>query len=168
MELRLTSLDGLLAIDGAAMHPGGVVSSRVVDMPLSKASQAYQGPHMNQRFLAETLTCTHRQSLHPLVPYRQALGNYTDMFHNPKACPFSRFSHHPVHTVPGRVTDAVAKFAADVGIDDDLALFVHRYALFIQSEEDREWLRRVDGALGGLTPSSRAVQQRKHRLTGGL
>lgn len=165
MELHLTSLDGLLGIDGVVMHPGGVVRSSIVDMPLHKASQQYQGPLMNQRHLAETMTFGYRQAINPLVPYRHAVENFTDRFVNPLACPFSRYSHQPVHTAPGRVTGAVAALAADVGIDDELALFVHKYALFVQREEDTAWLPRVDAALGGLLPKSRESQRFRRRLT---
>lgn len=163
MELRLVSLDGLLGIDGVVMHPGGVVRGSVVEMPLREASQLYQGPTLNQRFLAETLTSSHRQSINPLVPYRQCLSNFTDPFFNPRVCPHSFFSHHPVHTAPDRVTDAIARFAADVGVDDDLALFVHKYAVYVQSVEDSLWLRKVDEALGGLLPSSREEQRLRRR-----
>ncbi|CUG54982.1 Hypothetical protein, putative [Bodo saltans] len=165
MELRLMSLDGLLGIDGVVMHPGGVVRSSIVDMPLSKLGSLYQGPHLTQVHLAATMTSTHRQSINPLVPYRQALLQYADRFVNPKVCPFSRFNHHPVHTAPGRVTDALAAFAKDVGVDDELALFVHQYALYVQNEEDDAWLPRVDAALGGLLPASRELQRHGRRLT---
>jgi hypothetical protein len=165
MELRLASLDGLLGIDGVVMHPGGLVRSAVVDMPLPQLSRLYQGPNMNQRHLAETMTSSHRHTINPLVPYRQVLFNFADRFFNPTACPLSRFSHHPVHTAPGRVTDAVAAFAADVGVDDALALFVHKYALYVQRVEDNAWLPRVDAALGGLLPASRELQRQRRRLT---
>lgn len=149
LELLAASVGaGTLALDGAVFHND---PSSVLDDSLDAwdaAREAYQGPQLQQRGLAQVVCQVDGGAVNPFssaaafsvagdprhersdfLTYRGAETKHT------------RFGHQPVHTVPPVLYDAIARYAMDLGVNDGLALFVHRHARYVQKTAQWQWSR---------------------------
>lgn len=136
LEAQLCSQGGALCVDGATVHRGPM---RDALMDVSYAARRYRGPVLSDRHLADAVCCPQSTQVNPLMPYRQCLRQYFDPFVHRLADSSTRFDHDAVHTAPAHVTEAVVALLREAGIDDALAAFVHRYALYVQRCEDAKW-----------------------------
>lgn len=163
IEALVTSQGGAMCLDGVTVHPGPLREDhvRLASAVGSASSHKYRGPLLNQRHLAGYLLSSPPQDINALMPYRQHLRHFFDPFVNRRASAYSRFDHFPVHTAPPQVADALVRVLTESGIDDELCMFVHRYALRVQQQEDALWRQEMDSL--GILNSRRG----SHRLLTG-
>jgi len=158
LEAQLCSQGGALCVEGLTVH-SGPMRDDLMEIPF--AARRYRGPLLSDRHLADTIS--HPQcatQVHPLAPYRQWLRHYFDPCMNRLVDSSTRFDHEPVHACPSLVTEAVWSVLREAGIDDSVASFVHRYALYVQRCEDFTWRRDILSKVLGTYPGGHEERRR--------
>ena len=138
-----------LSVDGANFFADPTVFLETSLHSTDRALRGYLGPQLHQRHLANYACGREGQLNKYLFP---TLSGHVDgtsgaTFFRPDVSPevsiADRGAHLPVHTVPPRLHDALRGAVAARGVDDELALYVHRYAQYVFAHERLVWRQRL-------------------------